>query len=290
MRSPPVNMGRIITLTTDFGLADGYVGTVKGAILGINPGVTLVDISHGINPQDVLDAAFVLGISYPYFLASAIHVVIVDPGVGSERSAVVLSTPRGTFIGPDNGVLTWPILDNAGTAKKSRLGRIELPDGGAVRAVKLTESKFWLRNPSRTFHGRDIFGPVAAHLSLGVSLDSLGEEIRDLSVLPVPVPEWHSPHRVSGEVLKVDSFGNLITNLRAADLEKLGNQVVFEVAGQDIRGLSVCYSEKPGPLALIGSSGYVEIALQNDSAARALGLGRGARVTAMKPSRSLNHA
>jgi len=276
-----VCMGRVITLTTDFGLVDGYVGAVKGVILSINRNATLVDVSHEVSPQDVFDAAFVLGTSYPYFPPDTIHLAVVDPGVGSERSALALSTPHGIFVGPDNGVLTWPVLDNLGEAKKpSRLGRLKLPEGAAVKAVRLTESKFWMRGPSRTFHGRDIFGPVAAYLSLGTPLDSLGPEIKDLSVLSVPTPRWVSPSRVEGEVLRIDRFGNLVTNMKASDVEKLGSGVMFAVAGREIAGLSAYYGEKPGLLALVGSSGYVEIALQNGSAAKALEVGRGTKVTA----------
>lgn len=282
--------GRVITLTTDFGLEDGYVGTVKGVILSINPDVTLVDFTHQVSPQDVFDAAFVLGTSYQYFRSDTIHVVVVDPGVGSERAALAVRTPRGVFVGPDNGVLTWPILDELGTAASSRSGYVAVPDGSSVKAVHLTESRFWLRNPSRTFHARDIFGPVAAYLSLGTSMESLGQEARDVRVLPVPVPRWRSSGRLDGEVLRVDHFGNLITNLKASDLERLGGEVTFVVAGQEIRGLSSFYGEKPGLLALIGSSGYVEIAVQNGSAAKALETGRGATVTAKKTSKDGGNA
>ncbi|MBI2822750.1 MAG: SAM-dependent chlorinase/fluorinase [Acidobacteria bacterium] len=322
-------MERVITLTTDFGLADGYVGTMKGVILGINPRATIVDLSHEIPPQDVFEAAFVLGASYPYFPSNSIHVVVVDPGVGSQRAALAVETPRGIFVGPDNGVLSWPIRDGiaaasaligphrGGLSSSSAIageavvrGRpddddqaaaqtptasrwpaprsIAIPPTSPVKAVKLTQAQFWPRSVSQTFHGRDVFAPVAAYLSLGTTLQSLGHELAEVCILPLRAPLLSAQGRVDGEIIKVDRFGNLITNIRAPDIRPLGQGVVFHVAGEVIQGLSQTYQEKPGLVALIGSSGYVEIALSNGSAARNLGLGRGDKVVALKAPRRPN--
>ena len=277
-------MKRTITLTTDFGLADGYIGAMKGVIVGINPNAILVDLAHEINAQDVFEAAFVLGTSYSYFPPNAIHIVVVDPGVGSERAALAIRTPMGTFVGPDNGVFTWPVYDSIDRARKPGQHRIDIPDGGPIEVVKLTEAKFWRPNPSSTFHGRDIFAPVAAYLSLGVSLESLGPRLSDVLVLPLPVPRKRSPTQTEGEILRKDRFGNLITNLRMSHIQELGTEMSFRLAGQEIQGLSRSYQEKSGLLALVGSSGYIEIALHNGSAAESLGMGPGDKVIAVGPT------
>jgi len=246
---------RLITLTTDFGLEDAYVGVMKGVILGINPAATIVDLCHAISPQDVRAAAFLLHTAWPYFPPGTIHVVVVDPGVGSQRRAIAVDVGAATFVAPDNGVLSYVLA--AAAAKNPP-------------AVHLTNQRYWLARVSATFHGRDIFAPVAAHLSLGVPLADLGEPLSlgELVTFPLPRPERQGDTWV-GHVVHVDHFGNLVTDLEA---EAIGDAqaVVIEVGGQRMVGLRRTYAEgRPGePMALIGSSGRLEIAVPGGQAAR----------------------
>ena len=257
-----------IFLATDFGLSDGFVGVMKAVILGINPRAQITDLTHGLAPQDVLGAAFVIWTAYRYLPPSSVLVAVVDPGVGSSRRGIAVETPRGVFVGPDNGIFTWAI---------DELGEME---AGATRAVELADRRFWLSSPSATFHGRDVFAPVAAHLSLGTEVAALGPAVRDLVRIERPRPAA-GPDWIEGEVLRIDHFGNLITNLGRADLERLG-EVAFEIGGVTIHGLRPFFSAGPGLGAVIGSAGLVEIALTNGSAAAALGGTVGAKVRAIR--------
>jgi S-adenosylmethionine hydrolase len=258
-------MGAIITLTTDLGLADAYVAAMKGVILGINPEVRLIDICHTIKPQNILQAAFVLSTAYEFFPRKTIHLVVVDPGVGTERRAIILRTPSADFVAPDNGVLSYivpssvePVEDN------SNLQQIELKP--ELEAVAITESQFWRSPVSPTFHGRDIFAPVAALLSLGFRPINFGEAIDSVTVLPLPRPYRTPEGRLVGHIVHIDSFGNLITNIRSHDLPQTKRAITIGVGNQLISGLSHTYAEGRGLLALIGSSGYLEIALTGGSA------------------------
>ena len=242
-------MGAIITLTTDFGTQDAYVATMKGVILGINPEATIVDICHSIEPQNIAQAAFVIATAYNYFPADTIHVIIVDPGVGSQRRAIALKTQGAFFVAPDNDVLSY-VIDASP----------EQP-----QAVALTNPKFWRHPVSSTFHGRDIFAPVAAHLSLGVPLEEFGEAITSLSAFPVPHPQVGANGELIGHILHIDRFGNLITDVNKEDLP--WDTFSLEIADRQIEGLSTSYAEGDKLLALLGSSGHVEIALKNGSAA-----------------------
>ena len=261
-----------IVLTTDFGLDDPYVGVMKGVVLGINPGARIIDLTHQIRPQNVGQAAFALGTSYRFFPSNSIHVVVVDPGVGTARIALLLVTPHGWFLAPDNGVLSqvlWDYLD----APPERAGRVEVPK--SVTGYSLTNSRYWLHPVSQTFHGRDIFAPVAAHLSLGVAPEALGEPVGHLCWLPSPHPN-HRDGSIHGEVINVDRFGNLVTNIPAAMLaEKPG--IDLNIRGRVINGLSQNYygneqSSEGGLVALVGSHGYLEVAVRNGSAALVLGV------------------
>jgi S-adenosylmethionine hydrolase len=249
----------IVALLTDFGWADGYVGVMKGVILSIAPHVTLVDLSHDVAPQDVRGAAFVLYAAVPYFPPDTVHLVVVDPGVGSVRRAIAVRSAQGTFVAPDNGVLSYV-----------------LAAGPPQIAVSLSNPQYHLAQVSRTFHGRDIFAPAAAHLACGVPITELGEPIRDLITFPMPKPRTRADGTLIGQVIHVDHFGNVITNLRREDIPWPDEAVVLEIGGQVIGGLHETYAQaRPGePLALIGSSGHLEIAVAGGNAARRLSVNR----------------
>lgn len=262
-----------IVFLTDFGLYDPYVGVVKGVIWGRNPAATVIDLTHQVPPQDIRRAAFVLATSVSYFPIGSVFLVVVDPGVGTERRAVALEAEGWRFVGPDNGVFAWTLHFLA------RTGRIAVRSEGAnlrlergARAVELTERRFWRPEISSTFHGRDIFGPVAAELSRGRPLTDLGEPLQALVDLPWPAASPLGDGGVRGEVVTVDGYGNLITNLRREDLP---SEPVFEIAGRSWRGLARTFQSGAELVALIGSSGFVEIAVPNGSAARLLQCGAG---------------
>lgn len=239
----------LITLTSDLGTRDAYVGVMKGVILGINPNATIVDLCHEIEPQNIRQAAFLLHISCPYFPKDAIHIVVVDPGVGTKRRLVLVISPVGRFLAPDNGVLSYVLGE------------------GAFEAFELSNRRYWLSPVSATFHGRDILAPVSAHLSLGTSPQKLGRKAAGLVSFSIPRPEKASGS-LRGEVLHIDTFGNLITNIREDDLPK--GRLRLEIAGHTIEKLGRTYASGRGLLALVGSSGYLEIAVKNKSAARLL--------------------
>ncbi len=254
----------VITLTTDFGQADGYVGTMKGVILGICPEVALVDISHDIHPQAVQEAAYVLHTATPYFPPGTVHLVVVDPGVGGRRRPIVVQTARAIYVAPDNGVLSLALLQDP-----PRL------------AIHLTETRYRRLQVSSTFHGRDIFAPAAAHLACGVDPHDMGEPISvsDLVTLPRLHPMSQPDGSWRGEVLHVDRFGNLITNIRSpiAHDQTIHDRIGVLVGGEQIIGLRQTFSDvAPGELlAYVGSSGYLEIAVREGSAAARLGAGVG---------------
>ncbi|MGC8786333.1 MAG: SAM hydrolase/SAM-dependent halogenase family protein [Anaerolineae bacterium] len=252
----------VIALLSDFGTVDGYAGIMHGVILRINPRAVIVDVSHDIPPQDVHTAAFVLSTVYPYFPIDTIYVVVVDPGVGSERRALAVRTPRGIFIAPDNGVLSYVFAREP-----------------IDEMVHLTNAQYWLLPLSDTFHGRDLFAPVAAHLSLGVSLNELGPAIQDPVRLPVPKAVAQQDGTIYGQVLHIDRFGNLITNI-PHELLQANQAWRVHIAGYEVIGLSKAYAMAADGelLALIDSSGYLELAVRNGSAAEKLKVNRGAEV------------
>ena len=254
----------LITLTTDFGLADAYVGIMKGVILGIAPGVTLVDLTHEIGPQDVRHAAYAVSQAAPYFPPGTVHLVVVDPGVGSKRRALVVDSGGARYVAPDNGVLSYPLMQTG------------------AQAYELTESQYWLPDVSRTFHGRDVFAPVAAHLARGTPPEKMGHRIFDAVRLPLDAPVRHPDGHISGQVVYADRFGNLITDIPAdwVGPESESGSWHCEVDGQRIARLSTAYSEvlQGELLALISSAGTLEIAVREGSAAQLLGIGTGAPV------------
>ncbi len=251
---------RIITLTTDFGLSDAYVGVMKGVILGIAPEVTLVDISHEVHPLNVAGAAYLLQMAYPYFPADAIHLAVVDPGVGTDRKPLAIAAPHGLFVGPDNGIFCRALADQAA---------LDAQTGELLRgtAVALENREFWRQPVSQTFHGRDIFAPAAAHLALGTRLTALGPAQSVLERAPTQAP-IRQGEAVYGSIVHIDRFGNAISNVPEADIPE---PTIVEVAGRELHGLASSYQD--GRLvAIVGSGGMLEIAARNASAASALGL------------------
>ncbi|MCD6271824.1 MAG: SAM-dependent chlorinase/fluorinase [Deltaproteobacteria bacterium] len=249
----------IITLLTDFGIEDEYVGIMKGVILSINPSSTIVDITHKIAPQDIIDAAYRIKFSYKYFPENTVHLVIVDPGVGSARTILAAKIQGHYFLAPDNGILT-PLLD----------------DGGIDTLVFVENSEYFLESVSQTFHGRDIFAPVAAHISKGIEIMGLGRpaDIKSLVRLSVEKPFIADNGELSGIIVSIDRFGNLITNIDCAILKKIScaacglKKIKFIIGDRTVAGLSKSYNsvQLKTPLAIIGSRGYLEIAVNYGSA------------------------
>jgi S-adenosylmethionine hydrolase len=256
----------IITLLTDFGWGDGYIGAMKGVILRINPDCRIVDLAHEIPPHDVMGAALVLGQTYSFFPQGSIHVAVVDPGVGGVRRPLVLETDGYRFVGPDNGCFTFVL-------KRQK----------EIEAYELTEERFCLPRVSHTFHGRDIFAPVAAHLSAGVPPAAMGSPvaIADLTSLAIPDPVAER-ETLQGEVIGVDSFGNLVTNISQDAMGAFAPDgvVEIEIGGERIRGLRSSYEEgrKAEIIALWGSAGLLEISLKEQNLHRERGWGRGDHV------------
>lgn len=259
---------------------------MKGVALGINPDLRFIDLTHQIAPQNVAQGAFVLGVSYRYFPADAIHVAVVDPGVGTARRPILLQTPHGSFVAPDNGLLSRILSDYLPDLPASP-GTVEVPP--ALRAFHLTNPDYWLHPVSNTFHGRDIFTPVAAHLSRGVAPGSLGEPTTQLTWLPLPQPRV-TPEGIGGDIIYCDVYGNLISSIPATLLE--GREISeVRIRGRSIRRLSTTFLDigdsaqasilERGPelIALFGSHGYLEVAVPNGSAAAVLSAGPGEPVT-----------
>ena len=270
MDNPPV-----LSLTTDFGAADGYVGTMKGIILSIAPNAQLVDITHRIAAQDIRQAAYVLYTAYRFFPSRSIHLVVVDPGVGSARRPIALRLSHGTFVGPDNGVFSYAMAEER-----------------VISAVELTDHRYRQEDVSGTFHGRDIFAPAAAYLATGVPIEDFGSAVTDPVTLSLPRLEVDS-HSVKGEVLHTDHFGNAITSIgrlfwqedalalvpafRRESKEQghfLASEASVLIAGRKMQGVHRTYADvNVGDLlALVGSEGHLEIAVREGSGAERLNL------------------
>jgi S-adenosylmethionine hydrolase len=249
---------------TDFGLADGFVGTMKGVIYTINPDAKVIDISHEVASQDISAASFLLAASYGYFPPGTVHVVVVDPGVGSQRRAIAVETEGYYFVAPDNGVLAHALAR-------------EKP----VKSVELTNPAYFLRGVSDTFHGRDIFAPVAAHLSLSAKIEVLGVQVSDLVDIPLAKPKV-GQDEIRGRIVYIDKFGNLITDIPRETLEKFvsGHQFVIRLAHLELDRISRSYASVPAgkPLALFNSFGNLEIAVNSGNAAEMLGVQRGEHI------------
>lgn len=246
----------LITLTTDFGMQDGNVGVMRGVIYGINPQARVVDLSHDIEPQNIYQAAFVLARHYRYFPAGTVHLAVVDPGVGSERRALIVQTAEAFFVAPDNGVLTYVVRD----ARQAM-----------EHIIDISTPQFWLDHISSVFHGRDIFAPVVAHLSLGVPAADFGKEVNDLVTFPIPQPE-RGKGRLKGRVVHIDRFGNLLTNIYRQDLPPW-RDIKLRVRNREIVGLSRTYADglERDLIAYIDSSEELAVAVVNGSAQEALG-------------------
>ena len=254
----------IIAFLSDFGTRDHYAGTMKGVALGICPEATLVDITHDIHAHDVLGGALELAAAYKYFPAGTVFVAVVDPGVGSSRRGIAAEVGECRFVGPDNGLLTLVFRE---TPPK--------------RVVELTERRYARPTVSRTFEGRDRFAPAAAWLAKGVELSALGRPVHDFVMLTLPAPEV-ATDSVHGEVLRVDRFGNLVTNVDRRTFEKVSGAGAIEITigTQPVGRVVATYNEAgPGEIcALFGSTDHLEIAANGASAAERLGLSRGAPV------------
>ena len=243
----------IITLITDFGFSSSYVGAMKGVMLRINPDLQIIDINHNVSPQNIEEAAFILKNVYSFFSAGTIHVVVIDPGVGTDRAILAAQTNDYIFLAPDNGVLKYIFDEN--------------PD---IRVFKVTNKKLFLEKVSSTFHGRDIFAPVAAHLSKGIPTETVGEPFTEYIRGKVKTPAVDS-HRISGEIIYIDRFGNGITNI-GEDLLKKKKNLQILIRNTTIKNLSTVYSDvhTGEVLALIGSSGTLEISVNQGNAKKQL--------------------
>ena len=254
----------VITLTTDFGLTDHFVGVMKGVIFGIQPTARVIDISHGVPPYDIAGGAFTIAQAYRYFPKKTIHVVVVDPGVGSTRRPLLAEMAGQYFIAPDNGVLS-----------------IVLAREAPARVRHITAEKYFLHPVSRTFHGRDVFSPVAAYLASGVTPAKFGKHIDDYLRASYDQPTHTGEHTWTGTILKADHFGNLSTNFHIDRFPAIRTHAFSLNAGlRAITRLALTFSEcAPGDLfAIVGSSGYLEVAARQGSAAKTLGCGAGSPV------------
>ena len=254
----------IITLLTDFGLADGYVASMKGVMLGVHASAQLIDVSHEVEPQNVGAGAFLLQAHYRYFPAGTVHLAVVDPGVGSARAALACQANGHYFVAPDNGLLDFCL------------------DGPDLQAVWLTQKKFWRHTVSSTFHGRDIFAPVAAHLARGEPLSQFGEPFRlqrRLAALPVQI----TGKTLNGQVAYIDRFGNLVSNISAQRLQEFSQDqpITVMLDGHLIGGLCKTFADVPphSPLTLLGSFGFLEIGVNLGNAQAHFAARAGAPIT-----------
>lgn len=272
----------IIALLTDFGTKDYFAGALKGAILSINENAKIVDITHEIPPQNIESAAFTLRACYENFPAKTIFVAVVDPGVGSARKAILVETEKYFFIAPDNGLLSFIFDKN--TSEKKRKGEEELrknlrdiQPSPFLAVYELTNEKFFAEKISRTFHGRDVFAPVAAHLANGVKPKEFGRKVENFVCFETTAPRKISDDKIEAEIIHIDIFGNLITNLRREDLP---GKFLIEINGKLIDKMQNIYAEATGEelFMLFGSAGFLEIAAMQNSASKLLNAKNGAKV------------
>jgi len=272
-----------IVLATDFGLADAYVGMMRGVIFSINPHAAVIDLTHGIGPQDVRHGAVALADATSYFPDGTVFVAVVDPGVGTDRPAILLETPQHRFVAPDNGLLTLVCRRyDRGFGDSDAWGPAAVPD--VCRVWRLSNSSYWRHPVSATFHGRDVFAPTAAHLSAGVAPEAMGDPAAMIAALALPVPRPEG-NVVQGQIIFADAFGNLVSDITAdilADMSVIGreHEAVTSIVGQEIAGLSRTFHDPPGGglKALLGSHGRLEIALVDGNASAALNVASGTEI------------
>jgi len=258
---------RIVTLTTDFGTSDHFVGTIKGVILNINPSAQVVDICNSVNSYDLLDGAITISQAYNYYPANTIHMVVVDPGVGTARRPILVNTGKHLFVAPDNGVLSLIY---------------EREERCLVRHI--SAEHYFLQPVSNTFHGRDVFAAAAGYLSKGVEPQKMGDEITDYVRFAAPKPKPGGDKLIKGVIIKVDKFGNLITNFTAHDVPQLlaesPKPFKILIGKSEVTKLRTAYAQgTPGEVfAILGSMGYLEIATNRGSAARTIGAEKGTEV------------
>ncbi len=255
----------IITLLTDFGLLDGYPGIMKGVIYSISPDVRIADITHLISPQNVREGAIALSRSYRYFPPGSIHVAVVDPGVGTHRRPIAMRLGDHYFVGPDNGLFTLVV-------EEARQHQAD------CQFVELNRSEYWLPAPSNVFHGRDVFAPAAAHLAAGTSLDQMGDPLTDPLMLSLP-QSVRTEDGWMGEVIAIDHFGNLSTNIVDTQLADLSSPEIL-IAGRTIHGLVRTFGERPAGdlVALVGTDHDLSISIVNGSAQSLLGVSIGEKI------------
>ncbi|MGI8551324.1 MAG: SAM hydrolase/SAM-dependent halogenase family protein [Dehalococcoidia bacterium] len=267
---------KTIALLTDFGSSGPYVGAMKAVILGINADAILLDITHQVGPQAVEEGAFLLSTVIPYLPEGSICVAVVDPGVGTERAAVALRTAHHIFVGPDNGLLSAALSDEQRQPSPQPGQLAELPCPPDIEAVHLHNPEYFRHPVSTTFHGRDIFAPVGAHLSRGIELARLGPAAATLLVYPPWRRRARKDGAIEGRVVYANHFGNIITDIRSTDLS--GRRIRLSVAGREFEGLQRSFQEGPEYVVYIGSGGYLELARRNGNAATALGVKAGEHV------------
>ena len=242
----------MITLLTDFGLEDIYVGVMKGVVRGIAPQTDIIDLNHNIPPQDIHTASFQLACAHPYFPNGTIHTAVIDPGVGSSRGAIAIQTDTSFLVGPNNGLFSHVLTKTP-----------------AKKVIELNNPEFWLTsNPSQTFHGRDIFSPAAAHLSNGIDIEELGTEINENQLQDLPIGEPYSETQQTGQIQAIDHFGNLITTIPGKVIQNQSSSSWSLVLNeQSSSGQSTYSNVSVGKaIALIGSHGYLEIAVNQGNA------------------------
>jgi S-adenosyl-L-methionine hydrolase (adenosine-forming) len=266
----------IITLMTDFGIKDGNVGVMKGVIWNICPEVQIADLSHIVGAQNITEAALILARSAPYFPKNTVHVVVVDPGVGTKRRPMAARIGDWYYVGPDNGIITL-LMERANQEKWS------------CEFVELDKPQYWLQNVSFVFHGRDIFSPVAAHLASGVPFEQLGKTFSDPVLIQLPHPE-RTKSGWRGEVIHIDHFGNLASNIRAENLGEAIQQkenIIVRLNGIDIKGMVDTFGERPvgDVIALLGSTGNLIVSVVNGNAASTLDVKLGESIEAIIPSK-----
>jgi len=266
-----MNASSIITLTTDFGLRDEYIGVLKGVIATINPHARVIDLSHAIEAHDLLWVNYLIDKNYDFFPTGTIHTLVVDPGVGTQRDIIIVKAADHFFVCPDNGLITKVVRE-----------------GNVQRVVRLDNSQYWLSRVSNTFHGRDIFAPVAAYLSLGEPMEKMGPVVKNIATIQLPEPELKAGS-IRGTVIHIDHFGNLLTNIEDKHIKKLNarpSKLILRIGRRTINGLKSAYASvaRGDLLAIIGSRRLLEISVNLGSAAALTNAGVGTPVSISKSS------